>query len=400
MYHSANLVGGDLCEQRLRRASRPQGLARRTLLQIGVTGAISIVTGRGGRDALGPIDVVGVPPAGPVPGFDDPHRWAGKTLRLGAWGGDVQDALRDAVWQPFADATGCAIEEVISDYGRLTDAVADGRSFADVILVDPFWAESASAQRLAQPLALGDDGAAAMGSFGGNESSVPAFAYALVGAYRRESIGADEPPRRWTDWWNVDRFPGPRALAREPFGTFEFALLADGVAPDHLYPLDIPRAIDGLKEISRRIVDRWWDSGLQPIAWLGTGRADLASSWHYRVRAGQLDGLGVDLEWAEGLVVADRWMVPVGAAEPEVATDFVRYALTPEVQAALARRIPLGPVVPDAIALLDGTVAATLPTAPSNLGRLIRPDLAWWVAHRGEATQRFNDWLLGSSTPR
>lgn len=373
----------------------PRTLDRRRLLLAGAVGATAVVSGCAAREAPTPTAPVAATPAAPVPGFDDPRRWAGRTLRVGAWGGDVQAALRDALWLPFAAATGCSVEELATDYARLSDAVAAGRSFADLLLVDPFWAESAAAREIAQPLGMADLSPDAVQAFGGGGASVPAFAYALVGAYRRDGLAAEEPPRSWEEWWDVDRFPGARALARDAFGTFEFSLLADGVSPENLYPLDGERAIDGLRRISGRIVERWWDSGREPVAWLGSARADLASSWHHRVVAGQRDGLGVALEWSQGLVVADRWLVPVGAAAPDVALDFVRYASTAEAQAALARRVPLGPVVPGAFALLDGVVVATLPTAPANLARLLRPDVAWWAAHRGEAMQLFNNWLLG-----
>ena len=157
------------------------------------------------------------------------------------------------------------------------------------------------------------------------------------------------------------------------------------------------RAIEALKRISGKIVERWWDSGLEPVSWLGTERADLATSWHYRVVAGQRDGLAVDLVWNQGLLVTDRWVVPTGAAAPEVAIDFIRYAITPQAQAALAHLVPLGPITPAAFELLDPGIVALLPTAPANLPQLIRPDFAWWAAHRGETVQQFNSWLLGTT---
>ncbi len=372
-------------------------LSRRRILRAGAGATLLAAAGCGpGDDPSPPPAPAPGTPVGPVPGFDDPRRWAGRTLRVGAWGGEVQTALREALWSPFAAATGCAIEEVTTDYGELSAAVAAGRRYADVLVVDAVWSETAPTRGYVQPLALDQIAPEAAAAFGGGEAALPAFAYALVSAYRRDAIAADAPPASWAEWWDAARFPGPRALARDPFGTFEFALLADGVAPDRLYPLDGARAIERLKAISGRIVERWWDSGLEPVSWLGSERADLASSWHYRVIAGQRDGLAVDLVWNQGLVVADRWVVPVGAGEPEVAVDFVRYASTPQAQAELARRVPLGPVNPRAFALLDPIVAATLPTAPANLPQLVRPDVAWWAANEGEAVRRFNAWLLGT----
>ena len=374
-------------------------LGRRHLLRAGAGGLIGSALGCGGDDPAAPTPaaLVGTPAIGPVPGFDDPRRWARRTLRVGAWGGEVQEALREAVWRPFAAATGCEIEEVTTDYAQLVAAIGARRPYADVLLVDPFWAESAPRQGYVQPLADDAVDRAAVAAFGGGPAAVPAFAYALVNAYRRDAIAAEEaPPRTWAEWWDAERYPGPRALARDAFGNFEFALLADGVPPEDLYPLDGERAIELLRRISGRIVDRWWDSGAEPVHWLGTERADLATSWHYRVIAGQRDGLAVDLVWNQGLLVADRWVVPTGATATEVAMDFIRYALTREAQAALARQVPLGPVNPAAFELLNPALAATLPTAPANLPQLLRPDVAWWAANKGDAVRRFNAWLLGT----
>jgi putative spermidine/putrescine transport system substrate-binding protein len=335
-------------------------------------------------------------PVGPVPGFEDPQRWAGRTLRVGAWGGEVQAALRRALWEPFAAATGCTIAEVTTDYSRLQETIAQGRGYADVLVVDAIWAETALAGGFVQPVDTSGLDAAVLAAFGGGQASLPAYAYALVDAFRRDAITVEAPPQSWVEWWDKKRFPGPRALSRDPFGTFEFALLSTGLTPAQLYPLDPVKAIERLRLISDKIVERWWDGGLQPVAWLGTERADLASAWHYRVIAGQQDGYAIDLVWHQGLLVTDRWVIPTGAAAPEIAHDFIRYALTPQAQAALAREVPLGPVVPAALPLLEPMLLARLPTAPANLPNLIRADVAWWAAHRGEAIQAMNSWLLGA----
>ena len=47
----------------------------------------------------------------------------------------------------------------------------------------------------------------------------------------------------------MKKFPGRRALRNHPIATLEAALMADGVAPDKLYPLDVDRAFKKLEEI-------------------------------------------------------------------------------------------------------------------------------------------------------
>jgi putative spermidine/putrescine transport system substrate-binding protein len=379
------------------RIGQPPRLHRRGLIALAAGGVLTAAGCVGQSPPPSPpASPIPATPVGPIPGFEDPQRWAGRTLRVGAWGDEVQAALRRALWEPFVTATGCTIAEVTTDYGRLQEAIGQGRGYADVLLVDPIWAVTALGQGLVQPLDATGLDLAPLADFPGGEGSAPAYAYAQVSAYRRDAITAESPPQSWAEWWDRARFAGPRALARDPFGTFEFALLSTGVAPNQLYPLDAAKAIARLQAISDKIVERWWDSGLQPVAWLGTERIDLASAWHYRVIAGQQDGYAIDLVWHQGLLVTDRWVVPAGATAPDVALDFIRYALTPRAQAALAREVPLGPVVPAAFTLLEPMVAARLPTAPANLPNLIRADVGWWAAHRGDAVQAMNSWLLGA----
>lgn len=372
-------------------------LTRRSLLGVGAAAAVAAVAGCRGDDpgpTPTPVLPVGTPVA-QVPNFDDPTRWAGKVLRVAAWGGEVQAALSAAVWQPFAKATGCTVQELTTDYAQLSSSAGGVQPYADVLVVDEVWAETASTAGVVETIAADEIDRERFGRVEATENAVPAYAYALVDAFRRDAMQQNGEPASWADWWDVNRYDGPRTLPRNAFGCFEFALLADGVERDKLYPLDGPRAVESLKRISGKIVDLWWDSGLEPVAWLSNERADFAAAWHYRVIAGQQDGRAINLTWKDGLLVADSWVIAKGSPVRDVAIDFLKYATSPEVQAVLARTIPLGPVTPKSFDLIDPKVAKTLPTAPDAVDQLIRPDNAWWAAHKAEANEQFNCWLLG-----
>ena len=180
-------------------------MPRRRLLRAGA-GGVLLLGGCGGNGSSPPTPAATVgTPIGPVPGFDDPKRWTGRTLRVGAWGGEIQAALEEAVWKPFAVATGCAIEGTTTDYAQLRGAIAEGRPFADVLLADAIWAETAPEQGYIQPLAGPAVDSAVAAAFGGSAGAVPAFAYALVSAYRRDAIEVEAPPQTWGEWWNAKR---------------------------------------------------------------------------------------------------------------------------------------------------------------------------------------------------
>jgi putative spermidine/putrescine transport system substrate-binding protein len=363
-------------------------------------GAMPLLAGCGGDDSPAPAEPTAIPiggsPVAAVPGYDDPARWAGRTLRIGAFGGEIQAALQERVWTPFARLTGCTIRPVTTDYARLAASYDEaGEPYADVLLVDAFWAFDALGQGAVEAVPSEKIDLTRFSAVPTFDGAVPAYGYAMVNAFRRDAVSGPGAPDSWGKWWDGDAYPGGRSLPKGPLGSFEFALLADGVPRDKLYPLDGARAIEKLRPISGKIVDLWWETGEQPLIWLDRKQADLISAWHYRVVAAQQDGRGVDFVWNDGLLIADYWAVPRSAPAADIAWDFLGFAGAPQVQASLATAVPLGPVVDDAVSLLDGRTRGMMPTAPEHRDKLIRVDVEWWARNKVEANERFNSWLLG-----
>ena len=69
-------------------------------------------------------------------------------------------------------------------------------------------------------------------------------------------------PANWADFWDVERSRRPRGMTEMDFEPppLETALLAQGVAPDELYPLDIDAAFRSLDEI-RPHITKWTGFG-------------------------------------------------------------------------------------------------------------------------------------------
>ena len=373
-----------------RGATRDGRWSRRSLLAT-TAGAAAVMAGCNGEPtgALRPA-FVGTPALlPPVPGA--PDRWRNVALRVTAFGGPVEDALREHVWNPFSAATGCDI--VVMGPDASPGATPIVPRAADLSLVDPVRAARVEADGAFVPFdpSLIPPGVAGAG--GGPLATLPAFSYALVNARRRGAFPEGAEPIGWPAWWNVAEYPAGRALGRDPLGTLEIALLADGVSADALYPLDVNRALAALDAVAPSVEDRWWTRGIEPVGWLGASRADLASAWHHRVIAAQWDGLAVDLSWPGGLLATDRWLVPAEARHPETAADLAAFALLPETQAAFARAVRMGPVNPEAFAFIEPWLRPTLPTAPETLPLLARLDGAWWAGNGANARERFDRWF-------
>src|SRR5215510_3268549 len=56
--------------------------------------------------------------------------------------------------------------------------------------------------------------------------------------YRKDKF-PNGGPQSWADFWDVRKFPGSRCLYDRSFSCLAFALLADGVPADKLYPMDV-----------------------------------------------------------------------------------------------------------------------------------------------------------------
>lgn len=111
---------------------------------------------------------------------------------------------------------------------------------------------------------------------GSEEFCVPYAYYSTVIAYDHELFG-DNPPTSWADFWNVEKYPGKRALYRWMSGNLEAALLADGVAPADLYPLDVDRALAKIKALKPHILTHWGNRSSQEpfeLSWGPTTNAD------------------------------------------------------------------------------------------------------------------------------
>jgi putative spermidine/putrescine transport system substrate-binding protein len=94
---------------------------------------------------------------------------------------------------------------------------------------------------------------------------VPDITYGVVLAYNTDVLGAGNVPAGWADYFDTAKFPGKRgAWDYSEGGMFEFALLADGVAPDALYPLDLERATAKLNTNKDDIV--FWQTGAESPA--------------------------------------------------------------------------------------------------------------------------------------
>ncbi|MGO4736734.1 ABC transporter substrate-binding protein [Bosea sp. 2KB_26] len=217
--------------------------------------------------------------------------------------------------------------------------------------------------------------------------------YSTVIAFRTDKFGKGKTPQSWADFWDVKAFPGPRSLENSPKGNLEFALLADGVSPDKLYPLDIDRAFKKLDQLKPHI-PVWWTNGAQHVQLLIDGEVSMTSCWNGRITPLRNEGKPVDITFKGGALMLSFLAIPKGAKHPTEAMRFMKARMDPAASAEFVKLVPYPGFVPGMMELLDPAFAATLPTSPENAAVQFEFNSAWWAENLDAVTTRWNEWLL------
>lgn len=310
-------------------------------------------------------------------------------------GGPFEAAFSAAFYRPFEEAHGISIENIAREHqptSHVQAIVETGNYQWDVVIVTLADQVLLAGRDLLEPLDWDGEHMDDIMPAARSDVWMGTDVYATILAYRTDTFG-DEGPQSWADFWDVERFPGRRALRRSPIDTLEIALLADGVAPEDLYPLDIDRALDKLSQI-REHIDIWWTGGAQTSQLLESGEIDMLPTWNGRAQT-VIDADGpVGIQWNQGLYSMEGWAIPKGAPTADLGREFIKFCADPERQAAYTDLLAYGPTNPNAYDFISEERAQELPTAPGIIERMILADQDWWGAHREEADERFNEWLL------
>ena len=130
-------------------------------------------------------------------------------------------------------------------------------------------------------------------------------------------------PTSWADFFDVNKFPGKRAWPGAGYydGTAEVCLLADGVAPDKLYPLDFKRANEKLESIRDHLL--FYNQFPQVQQFLTSKSVALAMGPNGLFAGLQNRGVQVQLVLNNAVVTANPSTTPHGAMPRRTATRCV-----------------------------------------------------------------------------
>jgi putative spermidine/putrescine transport system substrate-binding protein len=229
------------------------------------------------------------------------------------------------------------------------------------------------------------------------ECGVGQVVFSTVMAYDTTRF-ADEPPQSLKDFFDTSKYPGKRGLRRTPRINLEWALMADGVAPEKVYETlstaeGVQQALEKLDDIKSHIV--WWESGAEPAQLLANGEVAMTSAWNGRIADAIDKGTPAAIVWDHQVWEFDLWAIPKRTRNHNLQSvlDFVTFATTTERLAEQAKYIAYGPARKSSMGLVPEEARPELPTAEVNTATALHLDGQWWAENQSRLERQFNEWV-------
>lgn len=240
------------------------------------------------------------------------------------------------------------------------------------------------------------------GSLG--ECYVSSIVYSTVLTYNREMFPEDKQPSSIKDLFDVENYPGRRALQDRPATNLEWALYADGVPRDEIYEVlatqeGQDRAFAKLDTIKDHLL--FWTEGAQAPQLLADQEVSFTTGYNGRIfNAAQVEGQPFEIVWDGQIVEWDGWVIPAGGKHQDEVLEYVRWATDTQRLADQAKYISYGPARASSSELVGDhadlgiDMNPHMPTAPQNYETPILLNNDFWTDYGDELRERFANWML------
>ncbi|TIV65915.1 MAG: ABC transporter substrate-binding protein [Mesorhizobium sp.] len=307
------------------------------------------------------------------------------------WGGAALDAFQKAYGEPFTKKS--SIPVVIDGAGPETGAI---RAMVDSKNVT--W--DATDGGMTDALVLGKGGyvepidysivdKSLVGDGLAAEFGICNYTYSNVLAYDSKKLST--APASWADFFDLEKFPGKRTMCKWIQGQLEAVLLADGVKPEDIYPLDVDRAFKKLEPLLPNLI--FWESGAQSQQLFRDGEVVMGNIWHTRANLLRKENPQFTWTWNNNLMFASAWSVPKGNPAGKKVFDFINSSMEPKGQITLLRIMGNGPSNPKALALMTEDDKAVYSLAPENAKTGLKISAAYYADNEAALQNKFLDFI-------
>jgi putative spermidine/putrescine transport system substrate-binding protein len=303
---------------------------------------------------------------------------------IASYGGDTEAARKKVFWEPFEARTGVQVVE--ADAGSLAVPMLQGE-------VPTKWdavhgsVEEAYAAIQSGKKPIGKTPKIAWEDLVEPSKMRPYIWQSFILAYVPGMIKgtySGAQPETWADFFDTKKFPGKRAWPAEYFtgGINEAALLADGVSPEEIYPLDLERAAAKIKSIFSDLVIYTEYAQAQSFLTSKTATMSFAPNGLWK----ELEGKGIEMAtvWSANPILDTNGMnILPEAPNPDAVEALAAFCNQPQLQAEFARITNYGPPTKEAFNELTKAEVEALPNAPGRTN--VVPDNPIYLAeNQGE----------------
>ncbi len=319
--------------------------------------------------------------------------FASGRIVVSSWGGKNEEVQREVFHKSFTDETG--IEVVIT--GAPNPAKLTAQFQNDAVEVDVI-------ETFSGMIAPGEKA----GIFAPVDTNIVDMSQAIEQARRKYQVGwytyaggiaydptrhsGEQVPGNWADFWDVEKFPGRRALRPRVSENLEIAAMASGVAPDQVYPIDVDRAFDQLDKIKNHIT-HWTKATAQTIALVQQDEVDFSYTYSGRAFASQSSAVPLDMVFNQNYVGIGRSAAMAKSPNPEGAQMYLNHLMDAGRQAEFARLIGFGPTINAAMNGIPEDTRKWLVDLSDTQSNCIE-DVDWWRDEFDALNKRFTEWRL------
>ena len=324
-------------------------------------------------------------------GFPAIVRAQSKSITVTCWGGSYEAAIRKAFAEPFAKETGIAVTLVNNaDLPRMKVQVQNKNVSWDVFdSIGPqimAGVEQGLWEKIDTSIVDRSDAIQKTG-----DDYVGTYSYAGGLGFDPVRHPEGKHPITYAEFWDVENFPGRRGLRSRISENLEMALLADGVHPNDLYPLDVERGFKALDRIKPHI-RKWIETTPETVSLIGNKELDFTYTYLSRVLPAKANGMSIAMSMKQTLNSLEYLAVPKNGKNTEAAMKYVAFCLRPDRQAAFAEEVPFAPNTNAAIPLLSESAKANIPDMNDPNSVVIND--AWWGENYEALQRRFTEWML------
>ncbi len=318
-----------------------------------------------------------------------------EVLYVNTWGGGYTEVERKAFFEPFTKETGIEIRTVAPvSFSKLKAQVQSNNYEWDVSSITISEVRQALLENLLEPVdyTVLDKNKLAPGVIY-KDVCVASTSLGTGLVYRKDKF-PNGGPQTWADYWDAKKFPQIRGGFDQPYSMLAFALLADGVPKDKIYPMDLDRAFKKMSEIKPHI-KVWWTQGTQSQTLIESGEVDMVPMWNGRAQELIDRGVPLEIMWPGTQVSFTQRFVPKGTPRAKLAWKYIEFTSLAKPMADFARGMNYGPSNPEAFKYLSPTEAAKMPSSEEHLKVGFIQDDEWLAPNLAKMRERWTQWIAG-----